>query len=195
MFFFFFSSRRRHTRSDRDWSSDVCSSDLGAAILTGPVAADQVPIGTTLSGGNEVPGPGDPNGSGTAALTVDTASGQICYQLNVSGLSSHPIAAQIQHGEVGISGQAGPVTINLTPPTNGSSSDCVTIDTGLAANGLATYPFAYYVTIVTTEFPQGAVRGQLGAANSDHGTANNDHGVSVPDHGVSVPEHTDDASH
>src|SRR5438105_6735195 len=28
--FFFFSSRRRHTRSTRDWSSDVCSSDLGA---------------------------------------------------------------------------------------------------------------------------------------------------------------------
>src|SRR5206468_9817183 len=27
---FFFSSRRRHTRSDRDWSSDVCSSDLAA---------------------------------------------------------------------------------------------------------------------------------------------------------------------
>src|SRR5450830_1563369 len=27
--FFFFSSRRRHTRSKRDWSSDVCSSDLG----------------------------------------------------------------------------------------------------------------------------------------------------------------------
>src|SRR5437868_11971070 len=26
-FFFFFSSRRRHTRSKRDWSSDVCSSD------------------------------------------------------------------------------------------------------------------------------------------------------------------------
>src|SRR2546422_2099638 len=30
MFFFFFSSRRRHTRCSRDWSSDVCSSDLGA---------------------------------------------------------------------------------------------------------------------------------------------------------------------
>src|SRR5690606_40729088 len=27
--FFFFSSRRRHTRFSRDWSSDVCSSDLG----------------------------------------------------------------------------------------------------------------------------------------------------------------------
>src|SRR2546429_5396853 len=31
--FFFFSSRRRHTRCSRDWSSDVCSSDL--AIATG----------------------------------------------------------------------------------------------------------------------------------------------------------------
>src|SRR5207249_7205545 len=28
LFFFFFSSRRRHTRSKRDWSSDVCYSDL-----------------------------------------------------------------------------------------------------------------------------------------------------------------------
>src|SRR2546426_5576982 len=31
MFFFFFSSRRRHTRLQGDWSSDVCSSDLRAA--------------------------------------------------------------------------------------------------------------------------------------------------------------------
>src|SRR2546428_4729498 len=30
--FFFFSSRRRHTRSDRDWSSDVCSSDLTVPV-------------------------------------------------------------------------------------------------------------------------------------------------------------------
>src|SRR2546422_10056440 len=30
LFFFFFSSRRRHTRCSRDWSSDVCSSDLEA---------------------------------------------------------------------------------------------------------------------------------------------------------------------
>src|SRR2546421_1477782 len=33
---FFFSSRRRHTRSDRDWSSDVCSSDLSAASFQEP---------------------------------------------------------------------------------------------------------------------------------------------------------------
>src|SRR5256886_6944404 len=38
-YFFFFSSRRRHTRFDCDWSSDVCSSDLacdpsGSAYVT-----------------------------------------------------------------------------------------------------------------------------------------------------------------
>src|SRR6266478_7679494 len=34
LFFFFFSSRRRHTRFDCDWSSDVCSSDLKGRTLT-----------------------------------------------------------------------------------------------------------------------------------------------------------------
>src|SRR5439155_9514644 len=33
LFFFFFSSRRRHTRWPRDWSSDVCSSDLDAIVI------------------------------------------------------------------------------------------------------------------------------------------------------------------
>src|SRR5690349_23658995 len=36
--FFFFSSRRRHTRSLRDWSSDVCSSDLRSAPASGATA-------------------------------------------------------------------------------------------------------------------------------------------------------------
>src|SRR5438067_13198624 len=36
IFFFFFSSRRRHTRSKRDWSSDVCYSDLVQFMIAGP---------------------------------------------------------------------------------------------------------------------------------------------------------------
>src|SRR5699024_3016457 len=53
---FFFSSRRRHTRSKRDWSSDVCSSDLEAAYLAGYVAAattDSGKVGTF--GGIQIP--------------------------------------------------------------------------------------------------------------------------------------------
>src|SRR2546422_9210234 len=49
LFFFFFSSRRRHTRCSRDWSSDVCSSDLypGLARVR---AALRIPL---ASGENE----------------------------------------------------------------------------------------------------------------------------------------------
>src|SRR5579885_3724208 len=36
--YFFFSSRRRHTRSKRDWSSDVCSSDLAGPKRRAPAA-------------------------------------------------------------------------------------------------------------------------------------------------------------
>src|SRR2546429_1291189 len=42
MFFFFFSSRRRHTRCSRDWSSDVCSSDLDFRITREMVLPDGV---------------------------------------------------------------------------------------------------------------------------------------------------------
>src|SRR6266699_6267177 len=43
--FFFFSSRRRHTRCGRDWSSDVCSSDLGPVQVPveGTAADDRNP--------------------------------------------------------------------------------------------------------------------------------------------------------
>src|SRR5256885_3936446 len=52
---FFFSSRRRHTRLQGDWSSDVCSSDLRATVAIGLLQATSLPfivtatqIGTTL---------------------------------------------------------------------------------------------------------------------------------------------------
>src|SRR2546429_7029541 len=40
--FFFFSSRRRHTRCSRDWSSDVCSSDLVAPAVPTPLLVDKI---------------------------------------------------------------------------------------------------------------------------------------------------------
>src|SRR3712207_8304797 len=64
--FFFFSSRRRHTRYWRDWSSDVCSSDLGPAILfredDSPIDEDalrrgiqiQNPAGKCIGGGHAI---------------------------------------------------------------------------------------------------------------------------------------------
>src|SRR6476620_9245863 len=66
-FVFFFSSRRRHTRYWRDWSSDVCSSDLSAAspasrcnparptVPTGPIDRKSVVEGKSVElGGRRI---------------------------------------------------------------------------------------------------------------------------------------------
>src|SRR5215813_13927853 len=78
VFFFFFSSRRRHTRCGRDWSSDVCSSDLPAwqvlegSLDPGRIAGSIVLVGTGAAGLRDVGAtPLDPVASGvTVHATV-----------------------------------------------------------------------------------------------------------------------------
>src|SRR2546430_15184465 len=57
---FFFSSRRRHTRFDCDWSSDVCSSDVGVGNSGAEIASEIARAGGKVtvavrSGANVVP--------------------------------------------------------------------------------------------------------------------------------------------
>src|SRR5699024_11575968 len=47
---FVFSSRRRHTRSKRDWSSDVCSSDLRRSAMAAPRATARLLAWLPLAG-------------------------------------------------------------------------------------------------------------------------------------------------
>src|SRR2546429_1953698 len=78
--FFFFSSRRRHTRCSRDWSSDVCSSDLrphprraveayarAGAVIKGGVSAVVFPEGTRSRTGELLPFKNAPFGLAIAA--------------------------------------------------------------------------------------------------------------------------------
>src|SRR5467141_4562420 len=48
-FFFFFSSRRRHTRFKCDWSSDVCSSDLGNDMVKTGAIGEFIAAGTSAA--------------------------------------------------------------------------------------------------------------------------------------------------
>src|SRR2546426_5926951 len=74
--FFFFSSRRRHTRLQGDWSSDVCSSDLRTRRAEGMIRTqeDSTPMGERLAGkiaivtGAGSRGPGVGNGKAAAIL-------------------------------------------------------------------------------------------------------------------------------
>src|SRR5437868_8560666 len=68
MAIFFFSSRRRHTRSKRDWSSDVCSSDLNGVV---PSADSATITGSNLVG---VDGSIAPLTSATENITRATAA-------------------------------------------------------------------------------------------------------------------------
>src|SRR3712207_9190428 len=72
--FFFFSSRRRHTRYWRDWSSDVCSSDLTttASGTSGGVAVADGAVGALVAVGWAVATGGC---AGAAAVAGGTAAG------------------------------------------------------------------------------------------------------------------------
>ena len=111
---------------------------------------------TGLTGAAEVPGPGDSDGSGTARITADAATNQICYELTVQAIDA-PTAAHIHRGAVGV---AGPPVVTLDPPTRGSSRGCYNVERELAAAIIAN-PAGFYVNVHNARYPQGAVRGQL----------------------------------
>jgi hypothetical protein len=128
----------------------------GTAMAVESAETGGRPFSTTLTGAAEVPGPGDPDGSGTATLTVNPGLGQICYALTVSGIAP----ATAAHIHVGAADVAGPVVVPLEPPTGGSSSACVSVDRALAL-AIVRQPSDYYVNVHNAEFPAGALRGQL----------------------------------
>lgn len=111
---------------------------------------------TEMSGAEEAPGPGDPDGSGTAVITINRGQGQVCYELTVDNIAP-ATAAHIHRAPEGV---AGPVVVPLGAPASGSSSGCVAVDKDLAKE-IAKNPAAFYVNVHNAEFPPGAVRGQL----------------------------------
>ena len=135
--------------------SSLVAAGLAAALLAAPVVAGSR-LTATLTGASEVPGPGDPDGSGTAIVRANGGKGIVCYELTVSGIAS-ATAAHIHSAPEGV---AGPVVVPLTPPTGGSSSGCVEVVRSLA-RAIASSPQDYYVNVHNADYPAGAVRGQL----------------------------------
>jgi len=114
------------------------------------------PISVIMLGANEAPGPGDPDGSGTAFFTLNQGQGEICFELTVTGVD--PITASHIHRAP--AGSPGPVVVPLTPPTSGSSSGCVSVDPDLIKE-IRQFPDRFYVNVHNPAFPPGALRGQL----------------------------------
>ena len=110
---------------------------------------------TSLTGAEEVNG-GDPDGSGRALIGFSPGGNEICFTLDVSNLST-AVAAHIHRGAAGVNG---PIVVTLQAPNN-SSIGCVSVDPALIKE-IARNPEAFYVNVHTTDYPGGAIRGQLG---------------------------------
>jgi hypothetical protein len=102
-------------------------------------------------------GEGAADGSGSASISIDTDSGEVCWELEVSGIGD-VIASHIH---VGAEGENGDVVVPLdVDGFSGSSEGCVDAsDSDLQA--IVDDPAGYYVNIHTQEFTGGAIRGQL----------------------------------
>ena len=138
----------------------VVSSAVGATIALGQSSssgANNVLFGH-LSGRNENPG-ADPNGRGGAAVVLDGS--RVCLSMSYSGLST-VVAAHIHHA---VKGKNGPIVVDPKftggPAIRGTLGRCVTPNPGTSVSDIRNHPGDYYVNIHTTQFPAGAIRGQL----------------------------------
>ena len=131
---------------------------LSLLAIAGTALAGGRPFTTTLTGAAEVPGPGDPDGSGTASITVNPGQEELCFDIMVEDITLPAIGA---HVHVGAADEFGDVVVGLTPPgADGTSSGCVSAERDLLI-AILQHPENYYVNVHTTDFPGGAVRGQL----------------------------------
>jgi len=120
------------------------------------------PFRLTLTGAAERPDPGDPDGIGTAFVTVNPGTREVCWSVEVEGIDLPILAAHIHEGDATV---AGPPVIFLLPEgvadADGSFSGCDTVERSLAL-ALIVSPENYYLNVHNAPFPGGALRAQLG---------------------------------
>lgn len=136
---------------------------VSGVFLGSSASAGGRPFSTTLTGGAEAPGPGDPDASGFAFLTLNEGQAEVCFDLSWEDIDGTVFAAHIHVAPPGV---AGPVVVPLfvsqSFPGTGSDSGCVSDVDQALIKAIRHDPGAYYVNIHSDVFPAGAIRGQLG---------------------------------
>ena len=141
----------------------VCGAGLiGAGIIGVPAAlADghAHALGASLFGANEVghQGAGE-DASGNFEGEIDMEAGTLCYYLEIEELDGFT-AAHIHKGK---EGKNGPPVVVLELTGEDGEETCTQVD-GEVLAAIASDHEDYYVNVHTSEFPAGAVRGQLGS--------------------------------
>lgn len=131
---------------------------LASLLIAGFVSADGMTAGAPrvamLSGAAEAPGPGDSDGSGIAMIRLNVGRGRVCWDLSWSDIGM-TTGAHIHRAPAGVPGGV-VVPLSVTMPQGCADG----VDPALIEE-IVDFPERFYVNVHTTDFPAGAIRGQL----------------------------------
>jgi hypothetical protein len=135
------------------------------ALGVGVAAADDGgrTFSTTMTGANEAPGPGDPDATGQAKLTLNQGQGEVCFEVSWADIDGEVFAAHIHVAPAGL---PGPIVVPLFAGSfdgTDSAAGCVEDVDAELIKAIRKDPSGYYVNVHSRpDFPGGAIRGQLG---------------------------------
>jgi hypothetical protein len=131
------------------------------AVLAAPVSGQSksTTLRATLSGANEAPTAGDPDGSGSATVRINRSKRTACFTIRMSGIAGSAAA----HIHRGATGTAGPVVVLFfgTQSTKTTRKGCARKVKSTLLRSIVRNPGRYYVNVHNADFPNGAIRGQL----------------------------------
>jgi hypothetical protein len=136
---------------------------VASLALAGGVLAAETTLTADLAGVTEGENPGNPDGSGSATITLDPETGDVCWDMTAEDIG----AVTQSHIHTGAEGASGGVLIPLDVDgfdgtTEGCTSDVAAADIQMVLDN----PAGFYVNLHTTDFPAGAIRGQLEGSSS-----------------------------
>jgi CHRD domain-containing protein len=115
-------------------------------------AAKTAKFEIALKGSNEC---APASNKGKVELTLNTATGKVCWEFKLAKIDGKPSQAHIHKGKAGVSG-------NVVVPlgANYKRQGCTSAAKSLVKS-IAGHPAAYYVNVHNAKHPAGAMRGQL----------------------------------
>jgi hypothetical protein len=136
---------------------------VSLALVGGALAFSGAKRTTTLNGAEECDTAGncklgDSDGSGFAAITLNAGQGTVCWSVSWQNIAP-PLAGHIHKGAAG---SAGGIVVPLHDPDTNAfvASGCRSASSPLIAD-IIENSADYYVNLHNSDFPGGAIRGQL----------------------------------
>jgi hypothetical protein len=136
----------------------IATAAFAAAVVPALAAVEDAVLEAKLKGKEEVPGPGDNDGSGLAQLETKIKKGKLCYLVEYEGIET----ANAAHVHKAPKGEDGKIVIPLfEESTESPAEDCIKVSKERILKKLVKSPADFYVNVHNGEFPDGAIRGQL----------------------------------